>query len=162
MTEEPLQGLEDIGGPPQNRPAKPMSQSVTDTTVGKKKQKSNASTGQLANLGLDLTMPGVSTPSAVTRPASITRSGENDEFGRGVIRALRQTMPATNGTTGRVTVRIFFSEAGNLSDVHLVQSSGNPALDQQVVFAVRMSSFPIPPTASSLADRTFLVSYLYR
>jgi TonB family protein len=161
-TEQPRQGLEDIDGPPQNRTAKPMSKSVTDATTAKKKQKFNASADQLGNLGLDLTMPAMPSTSGVTRPAGITRSGENDEFGRGVIRALRQSMPAANGAIGRVTVRIFLSEVGNLSDVQLVQSSGNSALDQQVVFAVRMSSFPIPPTASSLADRTFLVSYLYR
>ena len=34
---------------------------------------------------------------AATRPPGVTRSGENDEFGRGVIRALRETMPAPRG-----------------------------------------------------------------
>lgn len=35
---------------------------------------------------------------AIGRPPGITRSGQNDDFGRGVVRALRQT--------GRVTVRL--------------------------------------------------------
>jgi TonB family protein len=162
-TEDPVPRLEDVAGPlPENRSVKSTSQSLTDAAAQKKKRKSDVNGGQMANLGLDLTMPGMPSTSGVTRPAGISRSGENDEFGRGVIRALRQSMPAANGATGRVMVRIFLSEAGNLADVHLVQSSGNQALDQQVVFAVRMSSFPIPPPASSSADRTFLVSYLYR
>ena len=44
----------------------------------------------------------------------------------------------------------------------LVRSSGDPILDQNVVFAARQSSFPIPPAGATLADRTFLVTYIYR
>jgi len=97
----------------------------------------------------------------VSRPAGITRSGENDDFGRGVIRALRQTMPSPYGATGRVTVRLILSETGNLVEVRLVRSGGNSSLDQSVVFAVKQSSFPIPPSRSTLDDRTFLVTYVY-
>jgi len=99
---------------------------------------------------------------AVTRPPGVTRSGENDEFGRGVIRALRQTMPYPADTIGRVTVRLLLSDTGDLADLRLVSGSGNPALDQSVLFAVRQASFPIPPAGSPLRDRTFLVTYVYR
>jgi len=54
------------------------------------------------------------------------RSGENDEFGRGVIRALRQTMPSPNGQLGRVTVKLLLSNTGNLAEVQLVRSAGVP------------------------------------
>jgi protein TonB len=99
---------------------------------------------------------------AVMRPPNVTRSGENDEFGRGVIRALRRTMPEARDTLGRVTVRFLLSETGNLIQLQLVRSSGDPILDQNVVFAARQSSFPIPPAGATLADRTFLVTYIYR
>jgi len=98
---------------------------------------------------------------ALARPADITRSGENDDFGRGVVRALRKTMPSLRDTTGRVTVRLFLSETGNLTEVQLVRSSGDSQLDQSVVFAVKQSSFPIPPNGSTRSDRTFLVTYIY-
>jgi periplasmic protein TonB len=98
---------------------------------------------------------------ALARPADITRSGENDEFGRGVVRALRKTMPSLRDTTGRVTVRLFLSETGNLTEVQLVRSSGDSQLDQSVVFAVKQASFPIPPNGSTRSDRTFLVTYIY-
>jgi TonB family protein len=101
-----------------------------------------------------------STGAAVARPAGITRSGENDDFGRGVIRALRRTMPASN-VRGRVTVRFLLSDTGNLVEVRLVNSAGDPILDQNVVFAVKQSSFPIPPANSTLVDRTFLITYVY-
>lgn len=98
---------------------------------------------------------------AATRPQGITRSGENDEFGRGVIRALRKTLPPSD-LHGRVMVRLVLNDNGNLQDVRVVSGSGEPLLDQSVVFAVRQSSFPIPPAGSTPADRTFLVTYIYR
>ena len=68
------------------------------------------------------------------RPPGATRSGENDEFGRGVIRALRQTMPGPAGQLGRVTVKLLLSNNGNLVEVQLIRSAGIPGLDQSVVF----------------------------
>jgi len=117
-------------------------------------------------LSLQLDLPnnfaapsGLST--ATVRPPDITRSGENDEFGRRVIRALRQTMPPPRGELGRVTVRLLLSATGNLSELQLVRAATDAALTQSVVFAVRQSSFPIPPTGATLSDRTFLVTYIY-
>src|SRR5262245_43048357 len=117
-------------------------------------------------LSLQLDLPnnfaapsGLST--AAVRPPDITRSGENDEFGRRVIRALRQTMPPPRGELGRVTVRFLLSTTGNLSELQLVRAATDAALTQSVVFAVRQSSFPIPPTGATLSDRTFLVTYIY-
>ena len=75
------------------------------------------------SLNLELPPPQVFAPgatgAAVMRPPGITRSGENDEFGRGVIRALRKTMP-TSRMLGQVTVRFFLSETGNLVEVRVV------------------------------------------
>jgi periplasmic protein TonB len=120
---------------------------------------------------LDLTPPSNlrDTPSAApgrnssfTRPPGITRSGENDEFGRGVIRALRATFPPPAGIYGRVTVRLFLDMNGNLTDVRVVESSGKSNLDQSIVFATKQSNFPLPPGGSTVADRTFLITYVYR
>lgn len=97
-----------------------------------------------------------------TRPPGITRSGENDEFGRGVIRALRQTMPPPKGVLGRVTVRLTLNENGDLQQVQVLERSGRPGLDESVVFAARQTYFPLPPYKSSLVDRTFVVTYVYR
>ena len=98
---------------------------------------------------------------AVMRPPGVTRSGENNEFGRGVIRALRQTMPAPSGILGRVTIRLFLSENGNLADLRLIRSGGDPILDQNVMFAAKQANFPLPPVGATLSDRTFLVTYVY-
>ena len=97
----------------------------------------------------------------LSRPAGITRSGLNDEFGRGVIRALRQTMPPNN-RIAQATVRFVLSADGNLVEVELVHSSGDAALDQNVVFAVKQANFPIPATNLTAIDRQFRVTYVYR
>jgi TonB family protein len=100
--------------------------------------------------------------SSFSRPPGITRSGENDEFGRGVIRALRATMPPPSGVYGRVTVRLFLNDNGDLTEVHVIESSGKAGLDQSIVFATKQSNFPLPPAGATLADRTFLITYVYR
>lgn len=118
---------------------------------------------------LDLSMPGSddgasdSDPgsSAVTRPPGITRSGENDRFGRDVIRALQRSMPRARAMA-RVTVRIVLNETGSRADVTLLKSGGNPDLDFDVIFAARQTAFPFPPRNASVADRTFNVTYIYR
>ena len=99
--------------------------------------------------------------SAVQRPPGITRSGENDEFARNVIRALQKTMPRERAN-GRVTVRIVLSENGSRADVKLLKSGGDPDLDFNVMFAARQTAYPFPPNNSTLVDRTFTVTYIYR
>jgi protein TonB len=98
---------------------------------------------------------------AASRPPGITRSGENDEFGRAVIRALRQTMPPPRGIFGRVTVRLILTENGDLGEVRILDASGT-SLDQSVVFATKQTYFPLPPYNATVADRTFLITYVYR
>lgn len=96
-----------------------------------------------------------------SRPPGITRSGENDDFGRAVVRALRQTMPAPQGIFGRVTVRLILTENGDLAEVRVLDASGT-SLDQSVVFATKQTYFPLPPYKATIADRTFLITYVYR
>ena len=98
----------------------------------------------------------------VQRPAGITRSGENDDFARGVIRALQRTMPQLRNTYGRVTVRIELNMNGNLVRTTVLAPSKVAGLDQNVVFATQQSSFPFPPRNAVPADLVFFVTYIYR
>lgn len=115
---------------------------------------------------LDPTLPDVKNAppgrsAAASRPPGITRSGENDEFGRAVIRALRETMPPPRGIFGRVTVRLILTPNGDLAEVRVLAPSGT-SLDQSVVFATKQTYFPLPPYNATVADRTFLITYVYR
>ncbi len=117
---------------------------------------------------LDLTPPAVfQAPvggggAGVQRPAGITRSGENDDFARGVIRALQSTMPQLRNTFGRVTVRVELNMNGNLVRTTVLKPSNIAGLDQSVVFATQQSSFPFPPRNAVPADLVFFVTYIYR
>lgn len=113
---------------------------------------------------LDTTIPQSSLTgrsASFVRPPGITRSGLNDQFARNVIRALQQTMPRLDDTFGRSTIRILLDVNGNIDKVELVVPGKNPTIAQSVVFAARQTSFPIPPGGSTLADRTFLITYIY-
>jgi len=119
---------------------------------------------------LDLSLPPsafsqmqfASTGAGIERPAGITRSGENDDFARGVVRALQRTMPQLRDTHGQVTVRITLDARGNLVTTQVVRPSPLADLNQMVVFATKQTSFPIPPKNAVPADLIFLVTYLYR
>jgi len=102
-----------------------------------------------------------SASSAVGRPPGITRSGANDDFGRGVIRALKKTMPPATGTKGRLTIKLILDERGNIATLKLVKPAGIRDLDDGVMFSAQQSSFPFPPQGATVADRTFLITYVY-
>lgn len=142
-----------------------------ETAPPKPPQKQPKAQPQKKTASLDLSTP----PSAFTgaaggggrsagfeRPPGITKSGANDAFARAVIRALQGTMPQLRETHGRVTVRIILNENGNVQTVQVVRPSTASSLDQSVVFATKQTSYPFPPPNSNLADRTFLVTYIYR
>jgi len=130
------------------------------------KKSSSKSQNKLASLDLSAqalapSLSGGGGAAAFQRPPGITRSGLNDAFARAVIRALQQTMPQLANTLGRVTVRIFLSESGNVISVTMLAGSKDPSLNQDVVFAAKQTSYPIPPAGSNEADRTFMVTYIY-
>lgn len=146
-----------------NKAAKPPSSRSAESKT------SSSKSAQKPNQQLSLALPKQSfdTPidvggrsAAVSRPEGITRSGLNDEFGRGVIKALRQTMPPANHTA-ELTVRFVLSANGDLVELVLVRSSGDPEIDQNVMFAVKQSNFPIPATNLTALDRQFRVTYVY-
>jgi periplasmic protein TonB len=103
-----------------------------------------------------------SASSAVGRPPGITRSGANDDFGRGVIRALKKTMPPATGTKGRLTIKLILDERGNIATLKLVKPAGIRDLDDGVMFSAQQASFPFPPQGATVADRTFLITYVYK
>jgi protein TonB len=153
--EKDAQGLLSLPDPSEKK----SESNATRKTQPKPRQPLDLS-ARLATPEIPISAGGLS--ASVARPPGVTRSGENDDFGRGVIRALRQTMPGLRNTVGRVTVRLFISQNGNLEEVQLVKSGGDPQLDQSVVFAVKQASFPFPPARSTPNDRTFLVTYIYQ
>ena len=95
-------------------------------------------------------------------PVERSPRADVDDFARGVIRALQQTMPQLREVLGRVTVRITLNDNGNIVDVQVVRPSNLADVDQAVVFAARQTSYPLPPPNSVPADRSFVVTYIYK
>ena len=156
--------------PPSETPAEPKPAPKSEKTEKKQAQKKPkrkpTEKHQLdlsvpLNLAMRDAMEGVGSSGAV-RPPGITRSGENDRFGRDVIRALKRTMPPSYGVRGRATVRIILDERGYVDKLQLVQSGGDRNLDADIMFAARQTAYPFPPKNSTIADRTFVVTYVYR
>jgi TonB family protein len=146
---------------------KPKPQPKTETA--KSAQRKAAKKTEKKTASLDLSTPkslmqpsfGGGRSAGLQRPPGITRSGLNDAFARAVIRALQQTMPQLTDVAGRVTIRILLTESGDVSQVQLLSGAKNPSLTQDVVFAAKQTSYPIPPSGSNTADRTFMVTYIY-
>ena len=152
-TEEPPQKAEEAKpAEPPKEAAKPAEKKSAQPEAKKRQKQARLDPSPSAP-------PGRS--AAATRPPGITRSGENDEFGRGVIRALRQTMPPPRGVFGQVTVRLTLNENGDLVKTEVLSPS-RTSIDQEVLFAVKQSYFPLPPYKSTIADRTFIITYVYR
>lgn len=162
---EKTEAIEAPGNPP---PSEPPAEQPKPAPPTKHAARPPAPSSQQApqRRVLDLSIP----PSALNitprdvgaqRPPGITQSGENDQFGRGVINALWRTFPQLR-TTGVVGVRFVLNTKGNLTNIVVTRSSGDSNLDQTIVFAVKQASFPIPPDNSTEVDRTFLITYIYR
>jgi protein TonB len=156
------------------KPAPPQDERAKEGEQEKKAEAEAAAKMELKPPSqLDLSLPkemSMATPfddfggasSAVGRPAGITRSGANDDFGRGVVRALKKTMPPATGTKGQVTIKLILDERGNIATLKLVHAAGIRDLDDGVMFSAQQASFPFPPQGATVADRTFLITYVYK
>lgn len=92
------------------------------------------------------------------RPAGITRSSENDDFGRQVLIALTKALPRFPKTV-KVGVSVQLSKTGAIEGLKLVRSSGNKDNDEALMTAVPKTAFPTPPSDSTELDRSFSVFY---
>lgn len=157
-----------------DRPSQVNGKAATDAKSGEGRKPAPAPAKPAANpaiaMKLDLNLPQsafmrhsfTGGRGGVERPPGVTRSGENDDFARGVVKALQGTMPQLRDTVGRVTVRITLDYRGNIANTQVVSSSGNASLDQSVVFATKQTNYPIPPKNAVAVDLVFLITYVYR
>jgi TonB family protein len=88
-------------------------------------------------------------------------SGKSSEFFRSVIASLMKTRPGPFALWGRVLVSFELSPSGTLNYVHLLQSSGNSALDQAAVNAIHKARFERPPPGLSADERTYIIDYVF-
>lgn len=88
-------------------------------------------------------------------------SGKSDEFSKSVIAALMKTRPGPFALWGRVLVSFQITQQGDLLYVHLLNSSGNKALDDAAVEAIHKARFAKPPDDLSPEARTYIIDYIF-
>jgi TonB family protein len=88
-------------------------------------------------------------------------SGRSDPFTRSVLAALMKTRPGPYALWGRVLVSFQIAESGNLLYVHVLQSSGNSAMDDAAVDAIKRARFKKPPPGLTPNDRTYIIDYIF-
>ncbi len=88
-------------------------------------------------------------------------AGKSDAFSRSVIASLMKTRPGPFALWGRVLVSFQISPSGTLNYVHLLQSSGNSALDKAAIDAIHKARFEVPPSNLSADQRTYIIDYIF-
>ncbi len=88
-------------------------------------------------------------------------AGKSNPYSRSVIAALLKTRPGPFAIWGRVLVSFQLNEQGEISYVHMLQSSGNAALDEAAVEAIRKARFERPPPGMAPDDRTYIIDYIF-
>jgi protein TonB len=88
-------------------------------------------------------------------------TGKSDAFSRSVIAALMKTRPGPFAMWGSVLVSFEIGEDGRLRYVRVLDSSGNEALDQAAVDAIRKAKFERPPPGLSAQERTYIIDYVF-
>ncbi len=88
-------------------------------------------------------------------------AGKSDAFSRSVIAALMKTRPGPFALWGRVLVSFQISPSGTLNYVHLLQSSGNSALDRAAIEAIHKARFEMPPPNLNSDQRTYIIDYIF-
>ncbi len=87
--------------------------------------------------------------------------GRQSEYSKAVIAALAKTKPKSYLTRGSVYVGFELTPSGQLRVVRVLQTSGDPLLDQLGVDAIKKATFPVPPQGTSVRDLTYVIHYRF-
>ena len=102
---------------------------------------------------------------ASVAPAAATLAGEMAVYGRLVQQAITRTpprLPAGVSARGNVVINFSLGLDGSLLVARVAEPSGNTALDEAALAAVKRARFPPPPAGSDLAQLTYNFPVRYR
>lgn len=88
-------------------------------------------------------------------------SGKSDPFTDSVIASLMKSRPPPVALWGRVLVTFQIGVNGELMYVRVLQSSGNTAMDDAAVKAIRKARFKRPPPGLTSDQRTYIIDYIF-
>ncbi len=87
--------------------------------------------------------------------------GKQSAYSKSVTTALAKNKPKGYLTRGGVYVQFELTMTGALRYVRVVQSSGDPLLDQTGVDAVKKTPFPVPPADVDPRDLRYTIHYVF-
>jgi periplasmic protein TonB len=102
------------------------------------------------------------TPSIAAAGRVAASQGEINRFVVGVRASLARTKPSARGRTGTALVVFAIDVDGQLGQLRIEKTSGNSALDQAALDAVRRAApFRAPPEGMADAARRFVIPYQF-
>ena len=105
--------------------------------------------------------PDMSLSGGSMRVRGAAKSGKTDEYSRSVIAALIKTKPKPFAIRGSVMVSFEIGPGGALKYVKLVDSSGNTAMDDVALSAIKRAIFMPPPPTATPSDLTYIIHYVF-
>jgi protein TonB len=93
---------------------------------------------------------------------SIASAGVMRAYAKRVALALARSKPKGIGRRGTVRLRFVVGFEGRTDQIELVQSSGQPKLDNAALSTIHRIALPAPPPSASIAQRTFVVPFEFR
>lgn len=99
--------------------------------------------------------------SGASRIQGRAKSGRTDAYAQSVIAALIRSKPPPFALVGSVLVSFEIAANGSLKFVKVLHSSGNTAMDQEAINAIRRAVFDPPPAGYDPADLTYIIHYIF-
>jgi protein TonB len=163
-TEEPLEVLQGSGEPAEALPEKavePKPDAKPEERKKKKSEESKAERSRRQTAGGPTSRANASN-GATSGRASASR-GSVLSYAARVRAKVAGNKPGGRGHRGTARVSFGVSSSGGLAFAHLSRSSGNSALDQAALSAVRRAApFGPPPAGTSAAQLRFSIPFYFR
>lgn len=96
-----------------------------------------------------------------SRVRGAAKSGRTDPYSQSVIAALLRAKPPPFALRGSVMVSFEIGPGGSLKYVKMLNSSGNTAMDQEAINAIRRARFDPPPPHLTPDDLTYIIHYIF-
>jgi TonB family protein len=108
--------------------------------------------GQITGRAVDVT----------TAALALARAGRRDRYAARIFAALKNNLPQhIAGARAKVSVEFTITSTGQPEQVRIALSSGNDAIDQAALQAVRSTEFPSPPPELAPSDLVYSMEYTF-
>jgi periplasmic protein TonB len=168
-SEDPLDVIKGSGEPDETVEAKPAEQKTEETKQHereqhhKKRRKLAQRQRSKRQIAGGPTARAMSTATAAASGRVSASRGSILSYGARVRARLARNKPPGRGRRGVAKVAFGISTSGDLAYAHLADSSGNAALDQAALAAVRRAApFGPPPAGASPAQLRFSIPFYFR